>query len=171
MELTSKQKTVKYIRCCALLLAADLIQNVSGLLPELFTARCFIIIPAVIILSIGEDELSAALLGLFAGMLWDVSSSVHLGFNCIFFALLCFIISALVNHLLRDTFITNMLICAVSILLYCLIYWLCFITIKGVDGAEMTVFTFYLPCAVYTAAITPITYILLKPIKKKLNHK
>lgn len=171
MELTSKQKRVKYICCCALLLAADLIQNVDGLLPEIFTARCFIMIPAVIVLAIGEEELSAALLGLFAGMLWDVTSSVHLGFNCIFFALLCFMVSALVHHLLRDTFITNMLICSVAIILYCLIYWLCFIVIKGVDGGEMTIFSFYLPCAVYTAAVTPITYIILKPIKKKLNHK
>ena len=83
MDLTRKQKTIKYICCCLLILLADLLQNVSGLLPEIGGARCFLIIPAVIILSFGESEISAALLGLFAGFLWDMSSAVHMGFNCI----------------------------------------------------------------------------------------
>lgn len=170
MDLTRKQKTIKYVCFCLLILAADLLQNVSGLLPEVFGARCFIIIPAVVILSLGEDELTASLLGLFAGFLWDMSSAVHMGFNCIFFAVICFISSALVNHLIRDTFITNMLISIVSIVLYCLTYWLCFIIIKGVDGGENTIFSFYLPCALYTAAITPIVFLIYKPIKKKLKN-
>lgn len=171
MDLTRKQKTIKYICCCLLILFADLLQNVSGLLPEIMGARCFLIIPAVIILSLGEDELSAALLGLFAGFLWDMSSAVHMGFNCIFFAVLCFISAALVNHLIRDTFITNMLISVTAIILYCLTYWLCFIVIKGVEGGESTIFSFYLPCAVYTAAITPIVFILYKPIKKRFKNQ
>lgn len=170
MDLTRKQKTIKYVCFCLLILIADLLQNVSGLLPEIFGARCFIIIPAVVILSLGEDELTASLLGLFAGFLWDMSSAVHMGFNCIFFAVICFISSALVNRLIRDTFITNMLLSITAIILYCLTYWLCFIIIKGVDGGEDTIFSFYIPCAIYTAAITPIVFLIYKPIKKKLKN-
>ena len=169
MELTKKQKCIKYICFGALLLLADLLQNVSGLLPEIFSARCFIIIPALILLIIGEEEICAGFIGLFTGMLWDLTSGVHLGFNCIFFAVLCFGISALINRLMRDTFITNMLMCAFSIVLYCLIYWLFFIVIKGVNGGDMTIFTFYLPSAIYTMLITPIAYLILRKIKKKLN--
>lgn len=169
MELTKKQKRTKYLCFGALLLLADLLQNTAGLLPEIFSARCFIIIPALIILIIGEEEIMASIIGLLTGMLWDLSSGVHLGFNCIFFAVLCFGISALLNHLMRDTFITNMLMCAFGIVLYCIIYWLFFIVIKGVDNAQMTIFTFYLPSAIYTMLITPITYAILKKIKKKLN--
>lgn len=171
MDLTRKQRTTKYICCCLLILLADLLQNVSGLLPEIFGARCFLIIPAVVILSLGEDELTASLLGLFAGFLWDMSSAVHMGFNCIFFAVICFISAALVNRLIRDTFITNMLLSITAIILYCLTYWLCFIVIKGVEGGEGTILSFYLPCAVYTAAITPIVFIIYKPIKKKLRKQ
>lgn len=171
MDLTQKQKKVKYLSYCALILLADLIQNVSGIMPEIFGARCFIIIPAVVILSIGEDEIVASLMGIFAGLLWDLTSSVHMGFNFIFFAIVCFIASALVNHLLRDTFITNMLLCAIAIAVYCIVYWLFFIVIKGVDGGFGTLFSFYLPCAIYTAVITPIVYLIYRKIKKKLNAK
>lgn len=171
MDLTRKQKLTKYFSFCALIIIADLIQNVQGLMPEIFGARCFIIIPSLIILIIGEDEITAALLGLFAGLLWDISSSVHLGFNCIFFAVICFIISMLVNHLIRDTFITNMIFCGIAIIIYCLVYWLIFIVIKDVDGGRETLFSFYLPCAIYTAVITPIVFIIYKPVKKKLNKK
>ncbi len=169
MELTRKQKTVKYASYCLLILLADLLQNTSGLLPEIFGARCFILIPAAVILAASENELSASLLGLFAGLLWDCSSAVHLGFNCIFFTVICFTVSALINNYIRDTFITNMIFCVTATVLYCLAYWLLFIIIKGVDGGEMTILTFYLPCAVYTTVVTFFVYAIYKPIKKKLT--
>ncbi len=169
MELTKKQKRIKYLCFGALLLLADLLQNTAGLMPEIFSARCFIMIPALMIMIIGEEEITAGIIGLLAGMLWDLSSGVHLGFNCIFFAVLCFGISALINRLIRDTFITNMLICTFSIVLYCLVYWLFFIVIKGIENGQMTILTFYLPSAIYTILITPIAYVILKRIKKKLN--
>ena len=170
MDLTRKQKTTTYICVCALLLAAELLQNVAGLLPEIFGARCLLIIPALMILAVGEEEIAAGLLGLFAGLLWDLSSAVHMGFNCIFFALVCFFAAALVNHLLRNTFITNMLICIAVTVLYCLTYWLCFIVIKGTGGATETLFGFYFPGAVYTIAVSPLAFVILKPIKYKLNN-
>lgn len=171
MELTRKQRAIKYICFCALILLAELFQSTAGLLPEIFGARCFIILPALIILAVTEEESTAAFLGLFAGALWDISSGVHMGFNCIFLAVICFLLSALVNHILRDTFAVNMLMCAVVTVLYCLLYWLMFIVIKGIDGGAVKIFSFYLPSALYTAAVTPIIYVIYKPIKKKLNRK
>lgn len=168
MDLTKKQKITKYICYLALILLADLLQNTAGLMPQIFGARCFLLIPVTIILAIGEDEIVASLLGLFAGFLWDLGS-VHLGFNCIFFAVNCFIIAALINRLLRDTFITNMIICGVMIVIYCLLYWLLFIVIKNVEGAMPTIYSFYLPSGIYTAVITFVLFIILKPIKRRLN--
>lgn len=169
MELTKQQKTLKYICYCLIIIAADLMQNTSGLFPEIAGARCFLLLPAAIILAMGEDERNGALLGLFAGLLWDLSSGTHMGFNCIFIMVFCFFSSALITYAARDTFITNMLCCAVTIVLYCTIYWLCFIIIKGVEGAELTLFSFYIPCMLYTLILSPVIWLVLKPIKKKLN--
>lgn len=171
MELTRKQKTTKYFCYCLIILLADLLQNTAGLFPEIFGARCFLLLPLAVILAMGEDMFAGAVIGLFAGLLWDLTGAVHLGFNCIYISVICFLASALVSYITRDTFITNILSSAVAIIFYCLLYWLFFIIIKGVDGAELTLFTFYIPCAIYTLIITPVLWFILKPIKAKLNHQ
>lgn len=171
MELTKKQKTIKYFCYCLVIIFADLLQNTAGLFPQIFGARCLLLLPAAIILAMGEDMLAGAIIGLFAGLLWDLTSAVHLGFNCIFLMIMCLISSALVSYITRDTFITNMISSAAAILLYCLLYWLIFIIIKGVNGGELTILTFYIPCAIYTCALAPVLWLLLKPIKAKLNHE
>lgn len=169
MKDARKKFAIKYIAYCLLILGANLLQNVSGIIPEIFGARCFLIIPVLLVLITGEGELSASLLGLFAGMLWDLSSAVHMGFNCIFFALFCFIASALVNNVIRNTFITNIIICCVGAILYSLIYWLCFIVIKGTGGVVYTLFAFYIPSVIYTIFASAIIYPIFKPIKNKLK--
>lgn len=171
MELTGTQKTIKYFCCCLIILLADLLQNTPGLFPEIFGARCFLLLPVSVILAMGENVMAGSLLGLFAGLLWDLTSAVHMGFNCIFIAVICFLSSALVTYIARDTFITNMISSAAAIILYCFIYWLFFIIIKGVDGGELTLFSFYIPCALYTAVLTPVLWLILRPVKMKLNHE
>lgn len=171
MELTKKQKTIKYFCYCLIILIADLLQNTAGLFPQLFGARCFLLLPIAVIFAMGEDVLSGTLLGLFAGLLWDLTGAVHLGYNCIYIAVICFLSCALVTYITRDTFITNMIASGAAILLYCLLYWLFFIIIKDVDGGEMTLFSFYIPCAVYTGIVTPVLWLILRPVKRKLNHE
>lgn len=171
MELTGKQKTIKYFCYCLLIILADLLQNTAGLFPEIFGARCFLLLPLAVILSMGEDVTAGTLLGLFAGLLWDLTGAVHLGFNCIYIAAVCFLSSALVTYIMRDTFITNMISSGAAIVFYCLLYWLFFIIIKGVDGGELTLFSFYIPCAVYTAALTPVIWLVLRPVKRRLNRE
>lgn len=171
MELTKKQKTTKYFCYCLIIMLADLLQNTAGLFPQVFGTRCFLLLPIAIILAMGEDVLAGAFIGLFAGLLWDLTAAVHLGFNCIYITVFCMISSALVSYIARDTFITNMISSAVTILFYCILYWLFFIIIKGVDGGETTIFTFYIPCAIYTGILTPVLWLILKPIKARLNHE
>ena len=153
--MSKRQQTIKYIFYCLIILICDLLQNVSGLFPEIYGARCFLLLPVSIILAMGEDERNGALLGLFAGLLWDLTS--------------CFS-SALVTYIARNIFITNIVSITVTTVLYAFIYWLFFIIIKGVSGGEMTLVTFYLPCVIYTLVLTPIIYLILKPIKRKLNQ-
>lgn len=169
MELSKKQKTIKYFCYCLMILLADLLQNTGGLFPQIFGARCFLLLPLAIILAMGEDIIASAFMGLFAGLLWDMSGAVHLGFNCIFIAVVCFLSSALVTYIVRDTFITNMICAALVIILYCFLYWLFFIVIKGVDGGEPTLFSFYIPCTIYTLILTPVIWLIMKPVKAKLN--
>lgn len=167
--MSAKKQTVKYIIYCLIILGCDLLQNVQGLFPEVWGARCFLLLPVTIILAMGEDEKNGALLGLFAGLLWDLTSGVHMGFNCTFIMIMCFFSCALVTYIARDIFITNFVSITVTTILYGFIYWLFFIIIKGVKGGEMTLVTFYIPCVIYTLVLTPLIYLILRPIKRKLN--
>ncbi len=170
MELTRKQKSKKYFLYFLIILILDLLQNVAGLFPQVGGARCFLLLPAIIILAMGEDIVWASALGLFAGLLWDLTGSVHLGFNCIVLTAACFLTAVFSAYIARDTFITNIITSAITISLYCVMYWLFFIIIKGVNGGANTIFTFYIPCAIYTIVLTPVLWLILTPIKKKLNH-
>lgn len=169
MELTKKQLTTKYVCYCAMIVAADLLQNIPGLFPEIAGARCFLLIPLVIFLASGEDFLAGSLLGLLAGLLWDLNSPVHLGFNCFMLPLFCFATSVLITYVARNIFITNMIASTVSVIVYTLIYWLVFIIIKGINGGYDTLFYFYIPSAVYTIIVSILIWAVLKPIKKKLT--
>lgn len=166
---SKKQKSLKYILYCLLILSAALIQNVNGLFPQIFGARCFLLLPVTIILVVGEEEKNAGLIGLFAGLIWDMTSSVHMGFNSIFLMFACFFAAASITYITRDIFITNILFAISVTLVYCLLYWLLFIVIRGVDNAGNLLLSFYLPCALYTSAISPIIWLILKPIKKKFT--
>ena len=123
--MSAKKQTVKYIIYCLIILGCDLLQNVQGLFPEVWGARCFLLLPVTIILAMGEDEKNGAFLGLFAGLLWDLTSGVHMGFNCIFIMIMCFFSCALVTYIARDIFITNFVFnnsCNSSLWLYLLAF-------------------------------------------------
>lgn len=169
--MTKRQKTIKYVCYCLIILLCDMLQNVGGLFPEIYGARCFLLLPVTIILAMGEDEITGAILGLFAGLLWDLTSGVHMGFNCIYIALMCFFSCALVTYIARDIFITNIVSISVATVLYGFLYWLFFIIIKGVSKGEMTLITFYIPCVIYTLVLSPLIYVILKPLKRKLNQE
>ncbi len=169
MDLSYKQRTLKVVVYLILTALAALIQNTAGLTIEIGGARCFLLLPVCMILGSGEDERFAAVIALVGGMLWDLSSAVHLGFNAIYMCIMCFFGAALITYILRNTFITNFIFSVVFILIYCILYWLFFIIIKDVRGAELSLFTFYLPSALYTIVITPFIYLILRPIKNRLN--
>ena len=169
MELSKKDLTIKYAFYCLIIAASALLQNVSGLWFEIGGARCFFIIPTVVLLSLGEDEKNAAFLGLFAGFLWDAVSVSHMGFNCILLALLCYVSAALVNFMLRNTFWVAVVSAAVCTLLYCVLYWLLIVMTRGGEGAALSLLYFYLPSFIYTSAVGLALCALLAPVKEKLN--
>ncbi|MBE6719622.1 MAG: hypothetical protein E7571_03060 [Ruminococcaceae bacterium] len=169
MGLSKKDLTIKYTVYSLIVVAAALLQNVSGLWFEIGSARCFFIIPAVLLLSLGEDERTAAFLGLFAGMLWDSVSVAHMGFNCILLMLLCYVAAALVNFVFRNTFRVAVASTTIGTLIYCLLYWAVIVMPHGGAGAAFSLIRFYLPCFLYTSAVGFVLAVAFTPLKKKLN--
>lgn len=169
MELSKKDKAIKYGVYCFVIIAAALLQNVSGLFPEINRARCFLLIPVAVLLGLNENEKNAALLGFFAGLLWDCISSQHMGFNCLYLMFFCYLMSAFVNYVFRNTFLYGVISSAITIFIYCFLYWLLFVLMRGAYGAGRALTFFYFPSALYTCAVTPILYFALTPLKRRLN--
>ena len=169
MKLSKKDLTIKYSVYCALIAFAALLQNVSGLWLEIGGARCFLIIPVVILLSLGEDERTAAFLGLFAGFLWDCVSAAHMGFNCILLAVLCYVAAAVVNFVLRNTFWVCAVSAVIGIFIYCMLYWLFIVMPHGGEGSALSLLYFYIPSFIYTSVIALVLGTLFSPLKRKLN--
>lgn len=169
MQLTKREKKIKYLVYCLVILAAALLQNIGGLWFEIGSARCFFLLPVAVILGIDEDERIAAMIGGFAGLLWDMVSVQHAGFNFVFLTLMCYIISAFVSYIFRPTYWVNAISSILLTLLYCVLYWLIFVLPKGRDGSAAVLAQFYLPCFVYTSVISMILCGALQSLKRKLN--
>lgn len=171
MELTKKERTIKYVCYCLLIGLGALLQNVGGLWLEIGNARCFFLIPIAILLGIDEDERVAGLLGLFAGVLWDSVGGQTRGFNAIFIMVASFVISSLATYLLVSTFWVKVACCFVVEFIYVLLYWMIFVLSKGGDGASASFGYFYLPCFVYTAVATLVLIPLIKLATDRLNKE
>lgn len=169
MDLYYRRKITKTIVYILIIAAAAILQNTRGLTIEIGGVRCFLLLPVTIILSMGEDEGFAGLLGLAGGLFWDMNSSVHFGFNAIYMCIVCFCCAAAVTYIIRNTFISNFVFSTLSAFVYAFLYWLCFIIIKGVHGAELSLFFFYFPSAIYTTAVIPVVWICINKIKKILD--
>lgn len=169
MELTKKEKTIKYLVYCGIIAVSALLQNVAGLWFEIGGARCFWLLPVAVLLSLDEDEKVATLLGLFAGVLWDVVAGAHYGFNAVFIMVCCYLMSTLISHLLRATYLVGIISSMVVTFLYVTLYWLLFVAITGGEGSKICYLSFYLPSFFYTAFVTVLLNIGFVPMKKALN--
>ncbi len=171
MELSYRDKTIKYTVYCLVLTAAAILQNVFAARLEIFGARCFIVLPVAVIIALYEHEWAASLLGLFAGAMLDMFSAQHRGYSCFFLMLACFTLSALVEYLFRNNFQFSMLASAAVIIIYVLLYWILYVLIPSKEGAGTVLAHFYIPSIIYTLAVTPVIYLALTALQKRLNRR
>lgn len=171
MQLTKKERTIKYAIYTLIILVSALLQNVAGLWLEIGSARCFFLIPAAVILGINEEERVSAVLGLFAGLLWDAVSSQHMGFNCIFLMLVCYVTSALVTYLFRDAYRVSVISSIGAVGVYCLLHWGLFVALPSGKSGAASLGYFYLPCFIYTSVMTLVIALILREIKAHLNKE
>lgn len=154
------------------LFLAALLQNTRGLSPSFFGARVLWLIPLTVCMAMFEHDFSTACgLGIFAGVLWDVSLSGGDGFHALFLMLAATVTGLLINYLMRNNLYTAMLLCGCVLLLYVLLHWLVFVAARGVQGAGSVLLSFYLPSALLTFAFLPLIYFLMRRALKRLKEK
>lgn len=164
LRLTREQKHrfwVRFFYTCLILLCS-LLQNTGHLIPSVFGAHAWILVPLVVCISMFEHNLEATIFAVVAGALWDVYSAWGDGFHALMMFAISTSVALLLNYLMRNNLVTSLLLGAITVVFYGLVHWLIFVVIRGTGGAFHSLVTFYLPTMLYTYLFTPVFYILVR---------
>lgn len=172
-KMISTEKKVLYERrvlFAVLIIVFAMLQNTPHLLPSIFGAHALILIPLAVCLGMFEKAVVAAVFGMFAGIMWDITVASGDGYNAMFLMLFATTASALISYLMRNNISTALLLSFAAIVIYMLLHWFIFVVCSGATGGFVTLFTFYLPSAIYTAVFAPLIYILLRALLRKIKE-
>ncbi|MBQ8182816.1 MAG: rod shape-determining protein MreD [Clostridia bacterium] len=153
----NKPKYVRFLIYALLIAGAALIQNSPYIIPEIFGARAFILLPVCVSIAMFEREIAAAVFGVFAGVLWDICIGKD-GFNAFVLILIGAVCSLLISHFMRNNILTALVLGVGSVVSYCIIYVVVNLIFGGAGASVGQLFTFYLPSGIYTAVFIPVFY-------------
>ena len=172
MTLESQRKNLIFRRLCLalILLLISVIQNTEGLFPQPFGVRALLLIPAVVCMSMYERDIVGMLLGLFAGVLWDVFT-VGASFNALFLLTIGFICGTLINTIMRNNVVTATILGTAASLIYNIFYWAFNFPMAGLDRPLFMLLRYYIPGIIYTALFIPLTFIIVRNVEKRFSEE
>ncbi|MBO5066692.1 MAG: rod shape-determining protein MreD [Clostridia bacterium] len=164
----NRPKYIRYAIYTAVIVFAAVLQNSLNIIPEIFGARAFILLPLCVCIAMFEREIASAVFGAVAGVLWDVSAGQD-GFNAFVLLLIGAVCSLLISHFMRRNVLTAAVLGAGSIAVYNILYVLINLMAQGSGGSVKELFVFYLLSGIYTMIFVPVGYFLVSYIHE--NHK
>ena len=170
---TMEQKYTYSVRLfyVVLLLISSLLQNTAHLFPTIFGTHALLLVPAVVCISMFERDVTATVMGILAGVFWDIYSSWGDGIHAILMMLMSTVVCLLLNYVMRNNLVTALILSAGATFLYLTLMWLIFCLARGVDGTGLAYLTYYLPSALYTYAFTPVYYILVRTVLVRIRNR
>ncbi len=164
-------KRVKYACFFIELLLLYIIQNATGIIPEIFTAKPMLVMAAVITFSLIEDEVPAMILGLVGGLFIDLSFGMHFGLFSIIMAVLACFISVFVKSKINITLVSSIFIGAFFLIISITCDWYFRYELQGFSHSFLMIVDFYLPVYIYTCLCLPMLYVLNLGIFNALRFK
>lgn len=137
-------------------------QHTDMAVPDLFGAKAMLLIPLCVCISMFERSMGGLAFGVFCGVLWDAASARGEGFFSVALACTGFLAGAAITYFMRNNIFSALILSGVFSMTVNTVYWLCFILMKGYEGAADVLVSFYLTSAVYSALFTLIYYYLVR---------
>ena len=110
-----------------------------------------------------EREITAALLGAFSGLLWDVSTGID-GYNMLVIMLISAVCSILISRVMRNNIVTAIVLGFSGLGVFIFLYIMIFIVLDGGGNPLSQIFRFYIPSFIFTSFFIPLYYYLIKTI-------
>lgn len=159
----NKPKIKRIVIFVLLVLGTAIIQNTGARFNGVFSAHAFLLLPLVISISMFEREFVSAILGAFAGLLWDLSAGID-GYNMLIIMLVSAVSSILISRLMRNNIITAFVLGLTGIAIYEFLYIYIYVVFDGGGLPLSQIIRFYLPSFIFTSAFIPIYYYIVKMI-------
>ncbi len=169
MEISKAKKNLicRRILLGAVILILSLIQNGAGGFLKIGSVGPLLLIPAVVAAGMYEGEISGVFYGLFAGALWDLFAKGN-NFNAIFLVFVGYVCALLIQTIMRNNFVTHLLLSSAFTVIYCAGYWLYHFVLTDLDSAFVTLLKFYLPMAIFTCILSTPVFLLIRFIERRL---
>lgn len=167
----TKYRVVRWLAYTLEIVAVFVLQETPGLIPAVGGARPVAVVPAVLSIAMFEDENPAMVFGLLGGLLFDFGFGSMLGFHGLILAVVCRWVSHMVSDLFRTNFFTSLMLNASVCFLLAMLQWACFYVLPGYREAGYALTAHYLPIALYTAALTPVTYYFNRALATQVREK
>lgn len=129
------------------------------------SSRALFFFPIAICISIFEQEIPAAVMGAYLGLLTDIATDRLLGFTALYLCVICGIISALFRQLLRKNVVNFAILSFVCEGIYLFLCRYFFYTIWQREGHERIFTSYLLPSGIKTYvfgfAVFGLVYLLV----------
>lgn len=154
-----------------LLLLTLLLQMAPHGFPAIAGIRPLPVIPLTVFVAMFEGPFTGGVFGAAAGFLWGIFSFRLLGFDALLLLAIGCVCGLLIYLLIRNNWLSALLLGAAATLSVCLLDWL-FFTAIWVDSAD-ALFALgrrVLPCVLYTVVLSPLLYFITYHIAKHLKQ-
>jgi len=171
MKLTAEtNKLIKYLAYFLIIFVLSLVQEIPGLLPEIFSCVPLLAVAAAVSIALMEPELPAMLFGLEAGFFLDIGTSLPLGVCCIIMTVACCLLSA-VSQRHFDINIPSVAVGSVVTLgVVFAAFWLVSAVVPGYSQPLQVLVNRFLPMYVYTLLTVPVIFFINYGVFKGLEY-
>lgn len=157
----------KWIIYTLVVIIIAVIQLQTASYPRFFNVTPLFLIPAIIAISMVEDEMVGAIYGLVGGLLWDTTTGNVFGFNALFLMIMGVAAGLVVKLLFKNRVVISILIVAVFTFIHEFLTWFFFWYLESKGSFSYAMLKIILPTVLMTAIFAIPINILFRFMNKK----
>ena len=160
----------KYISYALILIFLHILQSTPSFL-SIMGIKPILSFPMIVCIAMFDGEFIGGLFGAFAGLLYGLDSPIIFGFHGVMWLISCVVIGLVIIYIMRLTLPNCMLLTLVAVTFSCLMEYLFLYAIWGYDHVGRIFLMTTLPTILYTAAFSPLFFILFRRLHAFFSRK